>query len=40
MNFDETTTTCENSLSSALGYNAFIRYEVTLRGGDTEGKFF
>ena len=31
------TTECNNGLSPALGYNAFIQYGVTVGGGDTEG---
>ncbi len=28
---------CENPLSEALGYNAFVRYGVSVANGDTEG---
>jgi len=28
---------CNNPLSDALGYNAFVRYNTTVHGGDTEG---
>ncbi|MGY3793784.1 collagen-binding domain-containing protein [Aquimarina sp. 433] len=30
-------TVCSNPLGEALGYNAFVRYNTTLKGGDTEG---
>ncbi|KAA1245402.1 collagen-binding domain-containing protein [Aquimarina sp. RZ0] len=32
-----TSTVCKNPLAAALGYNAFVRYETQLKGGDTEG---
>ncbi|WP_298544828.1 collagen-binding domain-containing protein [uncultured Aquimarina sp.] len=32
-----TTSICNNPLSEALGYNAFVRYNTTVHGGDTEG---
>ncbi|WP_219007743.1 collagen-binding domain-containing protein [Aquimarina litoralis] len=31
------TPVCENPLTNALGYNAFVRYNTILKGGDTEG---
>ncbi|WP_299312693.1 collagen-binding domain-containing protein [uncultured Aquimarina sp.] len=32
-----TSSICNNPLSEALGYNAFVRYNTTVHGGDTEG---
>lgn len=35
--FDSTTSVCNNPLEKALGYNAFVRYNTIVNGGDTEG---